>query len=72
MSIKLQSRVWDSTLETGLKIVLGMVCDAANDAGVCWPSSQPIATDGNRPPAGGGAKHRQQAAAELLHGESHL
>ena len=31
-----------------------------------------IATDGDRPPAGGGAKHRQQAAAELLHGESPL
>ena len=43
MSIKLQSRVWDSTLETGLKIVLGMVCDAANDAGVCWPSQERLA-----------------------------
>lgn len=42
MSIKLSSKVWDSTLPTNLKVVLGQICDAANDEGVCWPSQKTL------------------------------
>lgn len=38
MSIRLMSRVWESSFPTSQKMLLLALADCANDEGVCWPS----------------------------------
>jgi hypothetical protein len=38
MSIKIMSKVWQSDLDSGSKMVLLALADASNDSGVCYPS----------------------------------
>lgn len=43
MSIKLLSAVWDYDVTGNTRAVLQVLCDYANDSGVCWPSNDAIA-----------------------------
>ena len=45
MSIKLMAAAWEIELPTPEKMVLLILCDHANDDGVCWPS---VATMGRK------------------------